>query len=160
MYKYLKGSEKEAYTRVCLSPEGQIITIQTGDQKCGVCSEDYLWRFDPDNYNFNDSKISESKFAEFGISEIPKPLPLPAELKSILKRKTEDEFFSDEDFDNEGVHTHFSELYQQENRGCFPLFGGDEDGAIYIEPSNRKGIILFCGRGNMACYYELDLNAL
>lgn len=160
MYKYLEGSEKEAYTRVCLSPEGQTITIQTGDPHCGVCSEDYIWRYDPDNYNFNGFQISKSKFAEFGINEVPKPLPLPEELKSILKRKTEDEFFSDEDYDNEWVHTHFSELYEAKSRGSLHLFGGDEDGAIYIEPSNRKGIILFCGRGDMACYYELDLNAI
>jgi hypothetical protein len=160
MYRYLKGSENEKYVRVCLSPEGEIITIQTGNPNSGVCSEDYLWRFDPDNYNFNGIKIDESLFAEFGINEIPKPLPLPKELKSLLKRKTENEFFCDEDFENEWVHTHFSELYEAKKRGYFPLLGGDENGAIYIEPSKRKGVILFCGRGDMACYYELDLNAL
>ena len=161
MYKYLKGSAKEAYTRLCLSPEGDVITIQTGSQKCGVLSEDYIWVFDPDNYNYGGCfNINQSRFSEYGITEIPKPLPLPDNLRALLKRTKESEFFHAESWNDDWVHTHFRELYKSNNIGHFPLFGGDEDGAIYIEPSNRPGVILFCGRGSLACYYELDLNAI
>ena len=135
------------------------MTIQSGSSDCGVNSEDYLWRFYPGSYNFNpaDDGIGNSIFGMFNITSVPDPLPLPENLRVLLQRKTVEEFFSEEDMDRDWVHTHFSEFYEEKNRGSLPLFGGDGDGAIYIEPSTIKNRILFCGRGDLACFYFLDL---
>lgn len=183
-YKYLKNEkisrndvEVEEFTRLCLSPEGTPMTIQSGDSQCGICSENYFWRYDSDNYNNNslhynkDSNITEEEIKKewdelknglekeySGLKlELPKALPLPADLRKLLPENIDASYFNF-NYDDEWVHTHFNELYKEIERGQFPLLGGDEGGAIYIEPSLNGDKVYFCGRGDMACYYYLDLN--
>lgn len=147
----VKNKENDTFC-VRLSPENQIIEIETLYHG-SVSGSESLLGYDNQNYNHSEYMFlnEENIFKKFGITEIPKPLPLPEELKILLNRKTKAEFFDYES--SEWVHTHFYEYYEERVR----LFGGDENGAIYIEPSTKGKRILFIGRGDMACYYYLDL---
>jgi hypothetical protein len=91
--------EIEKFERFCLDREGRMITFQKGDNRCGVSSEDYFWRFDPDNYNADNSGLNPDNeeckvmLEKAQLKEIPKALPLPKEWRDLLPKDLKKETF-------------------------------------------------------------------